>query len=362
MKIALVGAGRYGKVYLDALFRNQREDAELVGVVEQNIENSPCRELLEAKGIPVYPSMGAFYRKQSADLMMLCTPPFLHAEQSIIATEYGSHVLCEKPVAPSSAECRRMLEAEEENGHFIAIGFQWSFMPAILALKRDILDGKLGKPVLLKTLISWPRDYKYYNPNGWNGKVRFHGLLTNDSIAFNACAHYIHNMLFLLGDAMDESAMPDRMEAECYRAYDIETYDTCFLRMQKGDTVMKFIASHAAKEVSNPQFDYVFENATVHFGEDTDKNIIATFKDGSSKNYGPVKDDMHKIDVCIDAVKNGEIPPCTVKTATPHARVIEKISARFPATAFPEEDIVLAPDRRYVKGLFEKMCERYRED
>ena len=57
----------------------------------------------------------------------------------------------------------------------------------------------------MKTMVSWPRDDAYYDPQGWKGK-RFcqDGNAVNDSIAMNATAHYLHNMLFILGEAMED--------------------------------------------------------------------------------------------------------------------------------------------------------------
>jgi hypothetical protein len=77
-------------------------------------------------------------------------------------------------------------------------------------------------------MIQWPRSRSYYRRGGgWGGRIEMNGVPVYDSIAANACAHYLHNMLFVLGDAPDESAVPLRVEAECLRANDIENFDTC---------------------------------------------------------------------------------------------------------------------------------------
>lgn len=127
-----------------------------------------------------------------------------------------------------------MLVAERQYCKFIAIGYQWSFSDAIQALKQDILDGILGAPISMKTAISWPRNFAYYRRGGgWGGKIAKDGVTVLDSIASNACAHYLHNMLFLLGSSMEESALADSIEADCLRANNIETFDTCALRARR---------------------------------------------------------------------------------------------------------------------------------
>ena len=209
MDILLVGAGGYGTLYVDALLQSKDPDIHWVGVIDPCLGTVPRRAEILAAGIPAYPSLEDFYREHTADLVCIATPPFLHREQCLCALAHGSHVLCEKPAAPTPKQVEEMIAAEKTYGRFIAIGFQWSFSDAIQALKRDVLAGKLGKPLLFKTAISWPRNRAYYaRGGGWGGKAVFKGMPLYDSIASNACAHYLHNMLFLMGDRMETAAMP----------------------------------------------------------------------------------------------------------------------------------------------------------
>ena len=89
-----------------------------------------------------------------------------------------------------------------------------------------------------------------------------------DSIASNACAHYIHNMLFLLGKSMDESAEVEDVEGVCLRANSIESFDTCTLKMKVSGADLYIAASHAAEKERWPEFVYKFENATLTYVED----------------------------------------------------------------------------------------------
>ena len=131
----------------------------------------------------------------------------------------------------------------------VAIGYQWSFSPAIQRLKGDIAAGVFGAPKRLKTIVLWPRDETYYSRNRWAGKQRDEaGNPIFDSPVSNACAHYLHNMLYVLGDAVDRSAIPSRVSAELYRAHPIENYDTAALRCwtDRGVEIL-FIVSHATR-------------------------------------------------------------------------------------------------------------------
>ncbi len=361
MKILLVGAGGWGGQYIERLLHHPT--ATLEGIVDPYYENCYHKAQVDAAGIPVYDTMDAFYASHTAELAIISTPTFLHREQSICALAHGSYVLCEKPVAPTVEEADAMLRAQEQYGKWIAIGYQWSFSDAIQGLKRDLLDGVLGKPVLLKTAVSWPRDRAYYRRGGgWGGRVSKDGVMILDSIAANACAHYLHNMLFLLGETMETSADVTALSGETRRAYPIENFDTCDLRMKTASGAeLVFIASHAAEHNRNPEFVYRFEKATVTFcGGD----IRAVFTDGTEKNYGdPFADDFKKLADCIAAAQNGTTPICTVGTARAHTRVIEKIYKECPVADFPKERIREreGADGVYVDGLFEEMYRAYED-
>lgn len=360
MKIALAGAGRYGKNYVDYLLSGKDPEAEFVGVIEKNIDASPSKEDILRSGVPVYGSLEEFYANAHADMMILSTPPFMHSEQSVYAAQHGSYVLSEKPAAPTVAQVEAMIRAEEETGKFIAVGYQWSFDPAILALKEDILKGVLGKPLSLKTLNSTPRPRAYYAPQ-WSGRFSMDGVMIMDSIAFNACAHYVHNLLFVLGDAIDTSVYPHRIEAECLRANDIESFDTCVLRMTtKSGVKLFFAASHATGKVREPRFVFEFENATVTYEKEGNAgNLIATFRDGSRKFYGVPSVGMDKIRTCMDAINAKKAPPCSAKTALAHTKLIEDLYHRVPVQEFSADRIKLNGDVIYVDGLFDQLCTAY---
>lgn len=366
MKILLVGAGGYATGYVKELLKKTDPDLIWEGVVDPYYAACAKKEEIDAAGIPIYDSMEKFYAKHSADLAVICTPPFLHREQSICAMSHGSYVLCEKPVAPTVAEAQAMREAEKKYSKWIAIGYQWSFSKSIRDLKKDILAGKLGRPLGFKTAISWPRDLKYYGRGtGWAGRIERNGQMILDSTASNACAHYLHNMLFLLGKTMETSADADSVEARCWRANDIENFDTCSIRAEVGDVPLYFIASHAAGRKRDPEFVYRFEHAEVCFAQNEGSQIVATFTDGTVKNYGdPFANNFSKLWECVAAVRDGSTPICTVETAMAHTRVIERIWREFPVREFPRETVKFdeAKNRFYVEGLFEKMYRAYKNE
>ncbi|MCG6986932.1 MAG: Gfo/Idh/MocA family oxidoreductase, partial [Gemmatimonadetes bacterium] len=195
VSVVLVALGGYGEVYLGPLLDDPRgAGCRIVGGVDPRPEGCHRMADLEALGVPVYASLEGFYREHGADLAVISSPIHLHGDHACAALAAGSHVLLEKPAAGSTADVDRMVAARDRAGRFVAVGFQWSFAESVLALKADILRGRLGRPLRARTLTLWPRTEAYYGRNDWAGRKRDSaGRWILDSPASNAMAHHLHN-------------------------------------------------------------------------------------------------------------------------------------------------------------------------
>ena len=212
-----------------------------------------------------------------------------------------------------------MMLAEAQTPGFVAIGYQWSFSEAIQNFKQDILSGVLGQPLRLKSRIYWPRPLSYYRRNRWAARIALDdGSWVLDSPANNATAHYLHNMLYVLGATRESSTRPARIQAELYRVNRIENYDTAAMRCFTDEGVeILFYTTHATLSTINPIFEFAFDNATVTYMANSDEGIQARFKDGRSKDYGdPFANNFGKLWQCVDAVRTGAPPSCGIEAAS----------------------------------------------
>lgn len=364
--ILLVGIGGYGNTYVKELLDNPgRENWEIKGVVDIYPERcSKYNELLEMK-IPMFSSIDDFYGESSADLAVISSPIQYHTDQACKALSYGSNVLCEKPVAATIQDVLKIIEQRDKAEKFVDIGYQWSHNDAVLRLKQDILDGKLGKPVRMKTIVLWPRDRDYY-ARGWAGKKKdSSGRWVLDSVAANATAHYLHNMFFVLGDAMDQSARLVSVTAETYKANPIENFDTAVIRARtdKGVEIL-FLASHAVpmEAYRGPDFEYVFENAVVRYRDvpQSEESLIsAVFNDGTVIEYGcPNGNVQEKLWIAIKAAKYDSRIICGLEAASAHTVCINCTQESVPEPLkFPKEIIRTdeAGGITWVNGLAEAM-------
>jgi len=350
VSLVMVGVGGMGASYLEALLARRDEGLfRIAGAVDP--QPNRCKQYVEmrAMGVPCFVSLADFYRNRKADLAVLSTPIQMHMPQTMFALSKGSHVLCEKPAAGTIQEVRAAVEAERAAGRWVAIGYQWSFSPAVQALKEDIRAGLFGAARRFECLYLWPRDEGYYARNDWAGRRRdAEGNWVLDSPVQNAMAHDLHNMFYVLGPETETSARPVAVEAELYRANAIENFDTAAVRVwTEAGVELLFLVSHASEEDRGPVVRYEFEKGTVRCDSRT-SGLWAEFADGTRKDYGvPDAEPMAKLWRSIAGVREpGARPLCGLEAAASQTLCVNGIQDSMPEIRdFP------APLVRVVEGL-----------
>lgn len=370
VSVVLVGIGGYGMVYVNALIGPfAKSGMVLKAAVDPYAKSSFGYQMLVDKGIPIYDTLDAFYEEHEADLAVISTPTHFHKVQTIYCMEHGSHVLCEKPVAVTLNDVDELLEVSKRTAKEVSVGYQWSHSQAIMDLKQDVLNGKYGKISRMKTIVLWPRNDAYYTRgSGWGGKKRTaDGELILDSVASNATAHYLHNMLYVAGDTVDTAAKPLKIDVETYRANPIETFDTCAMRVEiEGGVELLYLVTHAIArdDVREPEFVFEFEQGKVEAFTDVGGiRIEGRLEDGTVIDYGyPNADDARKLELMRDVVRGERSVICGIKAASQHTRCMEEIEALIPeAPMFPEDKIQRDLDygQNYVPELATVFSQAY---
>ena len=343
VSVAACGIGGYGEGYVRSLLGMPPDrNAVFAAAVDTAPERCSLVGEIRAASIPVFSSLEEMYAKLTPDLVVLSTPIHLHAPQALLALARGSSVLCEKPVAATVQDTRAMTAAARKAGKIMAVGYQWSFSEAVQALKRDIMGGRFGRPRRLKTLVLWPRAKSYYARSSWAGKIKSpRGDWVLDSPANNATAHYLHNMLYILGKEVCGSAMPATVQAELYRANEIENYDTAAMRVGLPDGVeMLFYTTHAVNGTVGPVACYEFENATISYEAEASDVFVARTNSGETIIYGnPNADGMRKLWHTIEAVREGACATlCDAAVASAQTVCVE-VAQKSPIVDFPKEGV-----------------------
>ncbi|MCL2015924.1 MAG: Gfo/Idh/MocA family oxidoreductase [Defluviitaleaceae bacterium] len=92
----------------------------------------------------VYTNYKELLADETIDAVHVLTPNVAHSEITVAALEAGKHVLCEKPMAATTADAQKMLDARDKSGKMLTIGYQYRHLHENAIAKKVINDGWLG--------------------------------------------------------------------------------------------------------------------------------------------------------------------------------------------------------------------------
>jgi predicted dehydrogenase len=194
LKFAVVGCGHIGKRHAEMIQRN--EEAELIALCD--IKNK--EELgLDGFDVPFYSSIEELLKAvPEADVINICTPNGLHAEQSIMALNAKHHVVCEKPLGLTKASLENVIFKALQMSKQVFAVMQNRYSPPSVWLKEMIDEKRLGEILIVQSNMYWNRDERYYKKDNWKGSKDLDG-----GTLFTQFSHFIDIMYWLFGDVYD---------------------------------------------------------------------------------------------------------------------------------------------------------------
>lgn len=146
--IGIIGCGKIAQVrHIPEYAENK--DAKLLGFYD--INKARAAALAEQYGGTAYETVEEMLANPDIAAVSVCAANFAHAELTIAALNAGKHVLCEKPMAITLAECEAMVEAAKANGKFLMIGHNQRLAKAHAVARKLIVDGLIGDIVTFRT-------------------------------------------------------------------------------------------------------------------------------------------------------------------------------------------------------------------
>ncbi len=191
IRFALVGCGRISGKHLDAFARHAGQ-AEVVAVCDT--APAALGAVAERTGARPCDSLDRLLAGSDADVVVLCTPSGLHAEQAVRAAEAGRHVVTEKPMATRWQDGLRMVHACDQAGVRLFVVKQNRRNPTIQLLRRAVVQGRFGRIHSVQVNVFWNRPQEYYDSAPWRGTWEFDG-----GAFMNQASHYVDLLDWLVG-------------------------------------------------------------------------------------------------------------------------------------------------------------------
>jgi predicted dehydrogenase len=188
--VAHIGAGSIGVLRADAVAKSPDLKLKVVADLRKDLADA----IAQKHGCHSTTSWQEAVTRKDVDLVIISTPPSLHAEMALLAIESGKHVLVEKPIAHTLQDAERMCEAAEKKGVLIKTGFNHRYFPSMAFAKKLIDSGRIGKVISVHAYAGHPGG-KEFGPK-WvtDGDVTGGGSLVDNGI------HILDLTRFFLGD------------------------------------------------------------------------------------------------------------------------------------------------------------------
>lgn len=155
--IALVGLGYYSTDLLAPALQ-LTENCYLAGIVTGTPSKAATwkeKYNIPDKNIYNYQNFDQIANNPDIDVVYVVLPPSMHREFVVRAAKAGKHVFCEKPMAPSVADCEAMINACKSAKVKLAIGYRCQHDPNIHALRQVIKDQKFGKVKMINSAAGY---------------------------------------------------------------------------------------------------------------------------------------------------------------------------------------------------------------
>lgn len=142
LKVGVIGVGGIANVHFPGW--KESPHAELVAL--SDLDAATLKRVGEAQGVTLlYEKPEDLISNPEIDIVDICTPNMYHRPLAVAALEAGKHVICEKPLAPTPADIRQMIEARDKSGKLLMTAQHFRFEGSSRALKAEIDRGVLGE-------------------------------------------------------------------------------------------------------------------------------------------------------------------------------------------------------------------------
>jgi predicted dehydrogenase len=153
LKVAIVGCGKIADGHVEEI-QKMPEVARVTAVCD--LELLMAEQLATRYGIAAhYDSFERMLAVERPDVVHITTPPASHLPLALHAMDAGCHVYVEKPLTPTAADTRRLVQRAQASGKKLTVGYTYLFDPPALAMRELVRSEVLGDPVHVESFYGY---------------------------------------------------------------------------------------------------------------------------------------------------------------------------------------------------------------
>ncbi|MEI3102678.1 MAG: Gfo/Idh/MocA family oxidoreductase [Oscillospiraceae bacterium] len=339
IRIGIIGCGKIAQVrHLPEYAANPH--VELAGYYDLNTQRA--QEMAAQYGGKVYDSYFDLLNDPSIDAVSICVENRSHAEITTYALYAGKHVLCEKPMAVTLAECESMVAAAERNGKHLMIGHNMRFDP-VHRKAKELLDGGI-----IGDIITFRATMGNAGPENWSMEAGSTWFFDKQKAAMGALSdlgiHKVDLLQYLTGQKVIETTakvMTLNKHTATGAPITVDDNALCILRMS-GGAVGTLAASWTVygHECQSTCLYGTKGIMLIYNNNNPAAPIEVRNLDGTSTTYNiPPETNSGVIDEFVDALEQNREPEVSGK---------EALSAMRPSSAASNPPRLAAPSASTV--------------
>ncbi|MEL3911671.1 Gfo/Idh/MocA family oxidoreductase [Treponema pedis] len=198
-KIALIGCGRISFKHIEA-FVSMQDTVEFVAAcdpVSERAEEKKCeyQKSVADANVKVFADYKEMLKICKPEIVTIATESGKHKDIAVHCLKNGAHVICEKPMALSTADANEMIDTAKQNGKKLAVCFQNRFNAPVVKTREALENGRFGRMLHGMIQIRWNRNESYYEQAKWRGTWAQDG-----GTLMNQCTHGIDLLQWMMGE------------------------------------------------------------------------------------------------------------------------------------------------------------------
>ncbi len=330
-RLALLGTGGRGQIYVDVLNRmepGRAEWAAMVGRTPNTVANFCEANDLDCPQVIGQEKLGEM---DDVDAVLVCTPDYAHREPAVACFEAGKHCLVEKPLATNPEDAAAICRAARDAGKILQLGFVLRYDPLAMKLRELVLGGAIGKPIaaIVHEAVGWFHGATYMRR--WNRFKKMSG----DMLLHKGC-HTLDIINFILDSYPTRVAAMGGLDVFTPReeaaefCHDCDLTAGCIYYTDQGEEYRQRFYETAGPQVLPEDF------CVYNVDKDTTDNtsLVAQFDNGMRVSYtmtmvaprgdrrmilmgadGELRTDMHSYQ--IEYLPVGDREPETIEVQPP---------------------------------------------
>jgi len=197
VKFGIVGSGSIASIHAQVIV--SMPDATLSAIYGRS--GAKVQEIATQYHCKGYTDYREMLKDADIDAVTICTPSGMHADLGIAAALAGKHVFIEKPIDVNLEKADALIKTCQQQGVTLGIILQRRYSEGVMALKKLLDQGKLGKLIFGGCYIKLYRDQAYYDSAPWRGTWELDG----GGVLMNQGVHYIDMLQYLAGPVAEVS-------------------------------------------------------------------------------------------------------------------------------------------------------------